>query len=74
MSYISIAQLAISVIIVGLILLQERESGLSGLFGGGDMGGSVYQTRRGLEKWIFIATIVCAIVFVGLSVASLILK
>ncbi|PJC65373.1 MAG: preprotein translocase subunit SecG [Candidatus Colwellbacteria bacterium CG_4_9_14_0_2_um_filter_50_12] len=73
MNYINIAQIAISVIIVGLILLQERESGLSGLFGGGDMGG-VYQARRGLEKGIFIATIVLAVIFVGLSIASLILK
>jgi len=73
MNYINIAQIAISVIIVGLILLQERESGLSGLFGGGDMGG-VYQARRGLEKGIFTATIVLAVIFVGLSIASLILK
>jgi protein translocase SecG subunit len=73
MNYINIAQIAISVIIIGLILLQERESGLSGLFGGGDMGG-VYQTRRGLEKGIFIATIILAVIFVGLSVANLIIK
>jgi len=73
MNYINIAQIAISVIIVGLILLQERESGLSGLFGGGDMGG-VYQARRGLEKGIFIATIVLAVIFVGLSIASLVIK
>jgi len=73
MNYINIAQIAISVIIIGLILLQERESGLSGLFGGGDAGG-VYQARRGMEKGIFIATIVFTVVFVGLSVASLVIK
>jgi protein translocase SecG subunit len=71
MSYINIAQVIVSIIVIVLILLQERESGLSGLFGGGDMGG-VYQARRGVEKILFIATIVSAIVLVALSIIALI--
>lgn len=71
MSYINIAQIIVSIVLVILILLQERESGLSGLFGGGDMGG-VYQARRGVEKILFYATIVTIAVFVGLSVINLI--
>ncbi len=51
------------------ILLQERTSGLSGLFGGE---GGFYQTRRGLEKIIFWGTIILAILFVALAIASLI--
>ncbi len=71
MSYINIAQIILAIVIIVLVLLQERESGLSGLFGGGDMGG-VYQARRGVEKILFIATIVASVVFVVLAVLNLI--
>lgn len=67
---IPILQIAVSVILVALILLQERSAGISGLLGGGDTGG-VYQTRRGLERIIFAATIVCAVIFAGLAVWQL---
>ena len=62
--YISIIQIAISIILIVLILLQERSSGLSGILGGGET--QLYQRRRGLEKIIFIATVVLAVVFAGL--------
>ena len=68
--FIAILQITVSVILVILILLQERSAGLSGIFGG--EGGGFYQTRRGLEKIIFIATVVLAVVFVGLAVYQLV--
>ena len=68
---IAITQLAVSIILIILILLQERSAGLSGIFGGD--GSGFYQTRRGAEKMIFIATIACALVFVALSIARLVL-
>jgi preprotein translocase subunit SecG len=68
---LAIAQIIVSALIVILILLQERSGGLSSVFGG-DSGG-VYQTRRGMEKTIFRATIVLAVVFVGLAVWQLLL-
>ena len=40
---------------------------MSGLFGGGG-GDGYYQTRRGMEKFIFIGTIVAAVIFVALAV------
>lgn len=67
---VPILQIAVSAIIVILILLQERSAGLSGIFGG--EGGGFYQTRRGLEKVIFYATIVLALVFVGLALYQLV--
>jgi protein translocase SecG subunit len=67
--YISIIQIIISVILIVLILLQERSSGLSGILGGTES--NFYQRRRGLEKIIFIATIFLIIVFVGLSIINL---
>ncbi|MBI4085819.1 MAG: preprotein translocase subunit SecG [Candidatus Liptonbacteria bacterium] len=68
---IAISQVIVSVVLIVLILLQERSAGLSGLFGGGE-GGAFYQTRRGAEKAIFIGTIVSAAIFVCLAIAQLI--
>lgn len=65
------AQIGVSILIVLLILIQERSSGVSGLFGGG--GESVYQTRRGLEKLLFYATIIAIIVFAGLALLNLLI-
>lgn len=70
---IPIVQIIIAVVLVVLILLQERSAGLSGIMGGGD-GGSFYQTRRGLEKVIFISTIVLAILFVALAIYQLVAR
>jgi preprotein translocase subunit SecG len=67
---IPIAQIIIAVIVIVLILLQERSAGMTGILGGGDAGG-VYQTRRGLERIIFYSTIVLVIVFAALSVTQL---
>ena len=69
---IEIIQITIAVLIILLILLQERSAGISGLFGGGDQGGG-YQTRRGLERVIFWATIVLLIAFTALAIAQIVL-
>lgn len=66
---LAIAQLVVSLLLIVLILLQERSSATSGIFGSG--AGGFYQTRRGAEKAIFIATVVLTIVFAGLAIASL---
>ncbi|OGM93338.1 preprotein translocase subunit SecG [Candidatus Wolfebacteria bacterium RIFOXYB2_FULL_49_7] len=70
MNYTSIAQVILSIILIILILLQERTSGLSGAFGGGSESGA-YQTRRGFERIIFAATIVIAVAFAVLSLIGL---
>lgn len=67
--FLNIAQIVTAAILIVLVLLQERASGLSGIFGG--TGGTLYQTRRGLEKTIFWATIIAAAVFIVLNLASL---
>ena len=70
---IAIVQLIVSIAIIALILLQERSAGgLGSLFGGGGGGEGFYQTRRGLEKIIFRATIALLVIFVGLSIWGLI--
>ncbi len=64
-----ILQVIVSVLLLGGILLQPNGSGLGTSFGGG--GGANYHTRRGLEKVVFITTIVAAVLFTVVSVALL---
>ena len=71
MNFLNIALAVVSVIIVGLVLLQDRTGGTGGVFGGGEAGG-VYQRRRGLEKSLFTATIVFATAFAVLSALALV--
>lgn len=71
MKLISIFQMIIAVVLITVILLQNKGAGLSGIFGGS--GGNVYQTKRGLEKNLFTATIVTAILFVLISLVSIFL-
>lgn len=66
---IAIIQIILSVLIITLILLQERSSGMSGLLGGD--GGGFYQARRGMERAIFYATIVLVVAFVALAIFQL---
>ncbi|MFZ5391084.1 MAG: preprotein translocase subunit SecG [Patescibacteria group bacterium] len=66
--YLQIAQLVISLLLIIAILLQNRGAGLGGVFGGE---GNVYRTKRGVEKGLFYATIILAILFFILAVWSL---
>ena len=67
---LSIAQIVISGFLIAAILLQQRGTGLSATFGGE---GNVYRTKRGLEKMIFVATIILAFLFFGLALANIVL-
>jgi protein translocase SecG subunit len=71
---IPVIQIAVSVIVIVLILLQERDAGAGSLFGGGGGGGGFYQRRRGLERILFITTIVGVVVFAGLALANLFIR
>jgi protein translocase SecG subunit len=64
------AQIVLSVLLIIAILMQRSEAGLGGTFGG-DMSGSSFSTKRGAEKWLFIATIVLAVLFAVSSLAAL---
>jgi len=64
-----IAQVLSSILLIGLILLQQRGTALGSAFGG--EGGGLYMKRRGLDKKILVSTIVVAVIFVALSIANL---
>jgi len=65
-----IAQLVVSVVLIVLILLQQRGTALGSAFG---QEGGFYGTLRGVQKKIFWATVVMGALFLGLAVVNLVL-
>jgi preprotein translocase subunit SecG len=65
-----IAQILVSVILIILILLQQRGSSLGTAFGGA---GEFYAARRGMEKKIFWATVIFGTAFIILALLNLII-
>lgn len=65
---IQIAQIILSVVLIVVILLQTKGSSFSGAMGGDS--GSIYHTRRGLEKTLFQLTIALTVIFVVVSIFS----
>jgi len=70
-SWLKIIQVIIAILLMVAILMQNRGAGLGGVFGGT---GGVYMTKRGLEKKLYIATIVLAIIFILLSLGVFLVK
>ncbi len=66
MNWLNIVQIAISVILITVILVQVRGQG-TGLFGAAE--GS-FRTRRGIEKTLFQFTIFMVVVFIAVSILS----
>ena len=67
-----IIQLILSLLLIAAILLQQSGASVGGSFGGGSEAGNFY-TRRGLEKFLFYATIVLGILFALTAFIALIL-
>jgi preprotein translocase subunit SecG len=63
-------QLAVSVILIVLIVIQQRGAALGSGFGGG---GEIYSTKRGAQKKIYYATIAVATIFLVLGVLNILL-
>lgn len=68
---LNIIQLALAVILVLVILLQQKGTGLSGIFGGS---GNIYSTKRGLDKILHYITIVAATIFFIISLVRLVIQ
>jgi len=69
MYLLKIGQLIVAILLIIVILLQSKGSGLSGVFGGS---GNVFMTKRGFEKKLFVATIILAVLFFAISLANFI--
>jgi len=70
-NFLLIVQIIIAILLVVVILLQVKGVGLGSTFGGG---GEFYKTKRGVEKVIFTATIVLAVLFFLASLAVFIIS
>lgn len=65
---LNIAQIIISVLLIAAVLLQAPEGGLSPVFGGG---GETFRSRRSVEKFLVVLTIVLAVALAILSIILL---
>ena len=65
---LEISQIVIAVALVTAILFQVKGGGIGGIFGQSD---SVFRTKRGIERWLFLGTIILTVVFVLLSMVSM---
>lgn len=66
-TFVLIAQIILAVLLVVLVVLQTQSSGAGSMFGSDT---SVYRTRRGLEKTLYQATIGVSVVFIVISILS----
>lgn len=65
---LNLVMILVSSVLILVILLQTKGSSFSGAFGGDS--GSIYRTRRGVEKTLFQFTIGLAVVFVILAIVA----
>ncbi|MBI4995212.1 preprotein translocase subunit SecG [Candidatus Peregrinibacteria bacterium] len=70
-SFLTAFQVVISILLVLSILSQEKGSGLSATFGGG---GEFYRSRRGIDKVLFVVTVILSALFILTSLAFIFVK
>ncbi len=68
---ITIIQIASAIGLIAFILLQHRGTGLGGAFGGT---GNMYRSKRGVERILFRGTIGLGVLFVAVSLLSVLLQ
>ena len=68
---LQLASIVISVLMIILILLQVKGGALGSLLGG-DAGGGIARTRRGLEKTLFRITVFLSIGFLGIALFAVV--
>lgn len=68
---LQLASTIVSFILIVLVLLQVKGGALGSLLGG-EAGGGIARTRRGLEKTIFQITVFLSIAFLGISLFSVV--
>lgn len=66
-----VASIVMSVVLVVLIMLQVKGGGLGSLLGG-DAGGGITRTRRGLEKTLFQITVGLSSLFLVICILAVV--
>ena len=70
-TYLNIALIIISVLLIISVILQSKGAGLGGLTGADT--GSIFTARRGVERTLFWITIVLSVIFFLLVIALLLI-
>jgi preprotein translocase subunit SecG len=71
-TYINIALIIISVLLILSVILQSKGAGLGGLTGADT--GSIFTARRGIERTLFWVTIILSVLFFALVLTLLIIS
>jgi preprotein translocase subunit SecG len=71
-TYINIALIIISVLLILSVIIQSKGAGLGGLTGADT--GSIFTARRGIERTLFWVTIVLSVVFFALVIVLLLIS
>ena len=69
-TYLNIALIIISVLLILSVILQSKGAGLGGLTGADT--GSIFTARRGVERTLFWVTIILSVVFFAIVITLLI--
>lgn len=64
-NWLTLAQIITGIVLTSLVLLQAKGTGLGRAFGS-----ISYHSKRGVEKIVFRATVLVAVIFVALSVLN----
>jgi len=70
-TYLNIALIIISVLLILSVIIQSKGAGLGGLTGADT--GSIFTARRGVERTLFWVTIVLSVIFFALVITLLII-
>ena len=68
-TYLNIALIIISVLLILSVIIQSKGAGLGGLTGADT--GSIFTARRGVERTLFWVTIVLSVIFFALVITLL---
>jgi preprotein translocase subunit SecG len=71
-TYLNIALIIISVLLILSVILQSKGAGLGGLSGADT--GSIFTARRGIERTLFWVTIILSAIFFILVLALLLIS
>ncbi|HEX9333780.1 MAG TPA: preprotein translocase subunit SecG [Anaerolineales bacterium] len=71
-TYIDIALIIISVLLILSVIIQSKGAGLGGLTGADT--GSIFTARRGVERTLFWITIILSVIFFILVITLLLIS
>ena len=70
-TYLNIALIIISVLLILSVIMQSKGAGLGGLTGADT--GSIFTARRGVERTLFWITIILSVIFFALVITLLLI-